>query len=628
MIHIRLLVLIILSTQLGYGQPNKRLVTGDIYALIVGVSDYAGNGPADLNFAHKDAEVFADYLMSAAGGSVPQKNIKLLTDGDATIAKVYNAKRWVEDTAKKKDLVYLYFSGHGDVEDGIHKRGYLLLHDSPTKNYENNALKIEDLNSTANTLSVDHDVEVVIITDACHSGKLSGTDNARVRTLGDRLVKVQNKEVRIASCESTQESQENTAWGGGRSAFSFYMINGLKGLADDNGNGNVTLGELEEYLEEMVPDDVERVTSKFQDPVVEGKSRKKMAILDRTTLENIGTTTSDLAQATISGSKSVLFVKSVQDIYFSEFEFIDLKESLDFRELANINPDEVVNAFVDIYRFNHIPEIADSSWLFEVKNDRQMKNTFKPYLAVVIHDEIQRIINLYLVGDRDELERRRVYNVGNADFGEYQFMLQTAMNLLPPNSRLHSIMEVKKHYFAGLAARFELFLNGNIDSMLNIAMDEQKKALALNDKTAYIHNEMGVIYAYKQMYEEAIVKYKEASAIERNWSIPIANQASSYYRLGRFEEEYKMSSNAVEIQPDYVNGLVNKGRNAVKLNDYLTAEDCFIKGKSLNANSFLSYDGLGETYLYTLDYEKADSNFQIAEEIRRGLNLNELFDDF
>lgn len=617
------LLLVFISINFCFGQRNK-LVKGDIYALIVGVSDYADNGPTDLDFAHKDAEVFAEYLMSDAGGNVPQENIKLLTDSKATISNVYNAKRWVEDQAGKKDLVYLYFSGHGDVEDGVHKRGYLLLHDSPTKNYENNALRIEDLNATANTLSVNRDAQVVIITDACHSGKLSGTDNARSRTLGDRLVKVQKNEVRIASCESHQESQENAAWGGGRSAFSFYMINGLKGLADDNGNGKVTLGELEEYLAETVPDDVEKITSKFQDPVVEGKSRKKMAIIDKTTLEGMSNTSADLTQATVGGVKSVVFGQTEQDIYFSLFTFEILKESLDFRELANMNSDQVVHTVINNFRFDNVPEISDSEWLDEVRSDAQMRNTFKPDLAAVIHNEVQRVINLYLAGDKDELERRLFYNASNSDFGEYQYMLQTAMNLLPPNSRLHDIIQIKKHYFAGVAARMQIFIQGNMDSLLNVALAEQEKALALNDKAAYIHNEMGVVYTYQKEYHKAIEKFKLASSIENSWSIPMSNLANSYYRLERYQEGFDMASNAVDNQPEYVNGQVSKGSNAVKINDYLTAEDCFRKGIALNANSFQSHDGLGETYLYTMEYEDANFHFQTAEEIRRGLNLNML----
>ena len=89
---------------------------GDIYALIIGISDYEDPKIKDLSFAHRDAEIFYDYLRSPAGGSVPKQNIKLLKETNATISNIYVAKQWLEKSVEKNDLVYFYFSGHGDVE--------------------------------------------------------------------------------------------------------------------------------------------------------------------------------------------------------------------------------------------------------------------------------------------------------------------------------------------------------------------------------------------------------------------------------------------------------------------------------------------------------------------------------
>ena len=50
------------------------------YGLVIGVSDYREEGITDLQYAHRDAELFASYLMSPAGGNVPRTNIKLLTE--------------------------------------------------------------------------------------------------------------------------------------------------------------------------------------------------------------------------------------------------------------------------------------------------------------------------------------------------------------------------------------------------------------------------------------------------------------------------------------------------------------------------------------------------------------------
>ena len=65
--------------------------TGNTYAVIIGVAKYLDPDIRKLEFANRDAAIFADFLMSKAGGSVPKENIILLTDSAATQAAVYMA---------------------------------------------------------------------------------------------------------------------------------------------------------------------------------------------------------------------------------------------------------------------------------------------------------------------------------------------------------------------------------------------------------------------------------------------------------------------------------------------------------------------------------------------------------
>ncbi|HYM92683.1 MAG TPA: caspase family protein, partial [Chitinophagaceae bacterium] len=147
------------------------------YAVIVGISKYETTGITQLEYADKDARVFASYLESKAGGSVPADNIRLLLNENATFAAIYDAMNWLMETCQKDDVVYFYFSGHGDMENNtIYKLGFLLSYNTPRTNYINNAVRLEDLNNMANTLSVARKAKVVLITDACHSGNLAGND--------------------------------------------------------------------------------------------------------------------------------------------------------------------------------------------------------------------------------------------------------------------------------------------------------------------------------------------------------------------------------------------------------------------------------------------------------------------
>ena len=60
----------------GRGLEQERLMfkggRGDVYAVVVGISDYAHMGIRDLKYAHRDAQAFAAFLQSNQGGGYPR----------------------------------------------------------------------------------------------------------------------------------------------------------------------------------------------------------------------------------------------------------------------------------------------------------------------------------------------------------------------------------------------------------------------------------------------------------------------------------------------------------------------------------------------------------------------------
>ena len=609
-------------SNVSFGQ--KSLVKGKTYAVIVGISSYADDDIPDLRFAHKDAEEFKNYLLSTAGGAVPADQIKYLANDDATISNVYTAMKWLEDRVQKDDLVYFYFSGHGDIEKGLYKLGFLIAHDTPSLNYINNAIRIEDVNIMANNLSATKDADVVMITDACHSGKLSGSDNTRSLSLGDLLTKVENNEIRIASCKPNELSKEDAAWGGGRGVFSFYLINGLKGLADQDGNNNkeVTIGELNDYITKNVKRDVKRIKRAKQTPVILAKSKKKkVAYVNDETLRALDNVSSDDSQASMGGDRSMAGVTSPQDLYFKELSTKNLKDAFDFREWSKFSNGEIIDQAVERFSFDNVQDITGTSWSTEMLTNTQMRNSYKQQLASAIHNEVQKTINAYLIGDKDEMEKRNYYNVHYSDFDEYVFMLEVAMKLISPNDYLYHLLEVKKHYFAGIAARLKVGFSDNVDSLINVGMVEQQKALQLDDKAAYIHNEIGLLYRLKRDNESAIIKFEKAREIAPKWAIPVSNLGNAYLSQEKYEMGFEMAKMAVEMQPDYVNARISLGRNSAKLNNYLLAEDVFLKAAKLNSKSYQSREELGALYTTTIRYEAANYHYEEADGIRRDLGF-------
>ncbi|MBL7726731.1 MAG: caspase family protein, partial [Dinghuibacter sp.] len=130
-------------------EPAAQTTGGNTYALVVGIAQY-GNGIPNLQYAHRDAVEFAAYLESPAGGAVPKDHIHLLTDSAATVGAVLNELNWLTTTCAPNDLVYIYFSGHGDVENiTVHKNGFLLCYNTPPNNYVLSALSVLHLNDMA-----------------------------------------------------------------------------------------------------------------------------------------------------------------------------------------------------------------------------------------------------------------------------------------------------------------------------------------------------------------------------------------------------------------------------------------------------------------------------------------------
>ncbi|MBK8403799.1 MAG: caspase family protein [Saprospiraceae bacterium] len=95
---------------------GQRSVVNSTYAVVVGISDYQDPGITDLRFADKDAEAFANYLRSNAGGKLDNDHLKVLLNEKATVAQFAMALDWLMEVVKENDQVILYFSGHGDVE--------------------------------------------------------------------------------------------------------------------------------------------------------------------------------------------------------------------------------------------------------------------------------------------------------------------------------------------------------------------------------------------------------------------------------------------------------------------------------------------------------------------------------
>ena len=242
-------------------------------ALIIGVSDYKRASNPAL-YADRDAQYFQDYAAIKFG--VPDANIFTMINQDADRIEIKKAvKNWLlRKSEKDKTDVYVFFAGHGlagNEGEGM----YLLPYDGDPDLLEDSAIDRKQLFADIQAISPR---SVTVFLDSCYSGgtRDGGTLVANLRYINVKVLEQDIPEgftvLSAAKAEQTSQSLEEAKHG----LFSYFLMRGLEGDADNDNDNQITAGELLDFVTEKVgrqsgykqtPDlqgDRERVLVRFQ----------------------------------------------------------------------------------------------------------------------------------------------------------------------------------------------------------------------------------------------------------------------------------------------------------------------------------------------------------------------------
>ncbi|MEO6286305.1 MAG: caspase family protein [Dyadobacter sp.] len=624
-----------------FGQDTTRSNT---YAVVIGITKYQTKSLSTLQFADRDASLFAAHLRSKAGGNVPVEHIRLLLNEDATIAAIYDALNWLQEHCTSNDKAYFYFSGHGDVEtDNNFSLGYLLAYNSPPNNYRNNAITIEDLNKVANHLSSKTKATVVLVTDACHSGKLAGDYYKGKQLVASQLQLILNNEIRMAACGVDEKAAESEDWGGGRGVFSYYLLMGLNGIADLNRNDTIQLRELNTYLDSAFKADQILIRNAYkQRPVLDGNPYQTMSVVDASTLETAvsetaGPNGTDQASSLLRMFKP-LGIQPI-DHLFGAMKARAIESKLSFARYIKVPKDSLplrivldcmayqleADRKIDSLDANSAPidtsyYLANGDTLLLLKNQllqsQAIVNNFNERLIQMVHGLAQDMVNAYLDGDIAELEKRQYYYTGNRKYSDFIDMLRVVLRIAPKQHYLYNLLMVQEAYISGLAARLEMATSPNTATLLTRAMAYQQKAMKLEPYAAYIHNETGNLYLRSKKYALADYHFNMAEELSPTWAVPWSNQIRLGLATGQLKRAAKALAMADSLQHDLPYILMNAGLLLARQGNLLAAESYFQKAISKNNIHFLPYERLGNLYIATGDYEKAD-RFLAAAAMRK-----------
>jgi uncharacterized caspase-like protein len=250
------------------------------WAVVIGVGDYESAAIPRLRYSVPDAEAIYQTLIGPAG--FKRDNVLLLTDRSERKPTLRNIK-WALGTflgrsALKDDTVLIFFAGHGAPEvdtrglerDGLAK--YLIPSDADPDDLYSTALPMDELQTIFGRIEA---ARVVAFLDACYSGAAGGRTFAAKRTRAvtvddlflERLTRSKGRAI-ITASRTNEVSIELPELGHG--IFTYYLVTGLKGAADLNRDGIVSLQELYEYVEQQVSAK-SRAVGGNQHPVMKGE---------------------------------------------------------------------------------------------------------------------------------------------------------------------------------------------------------------------------------------------------------------------------------------------------------------------------------------------------------------------
>ena len=229
------------------------------FALVIANTDYEDNGLAQLTAPGRDAEDFAAVLKDQDICAFDQVNI-LLNQLSSTVTEAVHE---FFDQKRPDDLLVMYFSGHG-VRDEFGSL-YFAVKNTIRSRLHSTAIRSDYIREA---MERSRSKRLVLILECCNSGAFSYGSRSS-SALGERMRTGEafgfggnGCRIILAATDSTQYAWEGNMVIGDtqNSLFTHFLINGLKGEADYDGDGKVSVDDLYDYAYEQVAKHTPRQT--------------------------------------------------------------------------------------------------------------------------------------------------------------------------------------------------------------------------------------------------------------------------------------------------------------------------------------------------------------------------------
>ena len=567
-------------------------------AVIIGIADYQNKAIPDLKYADRDAEAFARFLRTDAGGSVPAQQINLLVNERATTGRIVAAFDWLMAETNPGDKVIIYFNGHSDVELKTQLQlGFLLTWDAPARNYMAGAYPLYYLQAVVSTLTNEKKANLLLITDVCHPGQLAGSAIGGTVITATNLTQLFGQECRILSCQPDEFSLEGEQWGGGRSVFSYHLVNGLYGLADRNGDGVVNLLEIGRYLEDKVSAET---APHSQVPMILGNKSTTWSTVDtsitRQKSKQQSTPIAALKPIETRGLEAAMLARLDSLIQIDYFAFKDL---LDAGRL--LPKDQADTSCADFYyrRLSAIPAID------------QFQGFIRRNYAAVLQDEVQQVLNALLDMDVNELKLSR--KAKRAKYQPYSAYLSRAAELLGEQHYLYRTLQARRLFFEGYL--LSLANRNHHPEHGSKVLAVLQEALHWEDRLPHVYWMMSKVQAYNFSQADSAHYYAEkAIDLSPSWILPLTDLGQAISRrFAQYDQAEKVLERAGQIAPNSTVVWKKLGTVYFEQGKYPEAEKLFLKIVENTPDSVhipMIYNNLGALYSAVGKHRKAEKTLQ------------------
>jgi Flp pilus assembly protein TadD len=523
-----------------------------VYAMLVGISKYQKLPQEEwLQFPDADAKAFAQQLGSPRGGAVPQDQLLVLTNEQATTAAVRNGfATFLKQRPGPKDTVFIMLSGHGVADT---RGSFVITWDSDPQDLSTTAIPISEIQQL-----VDEELSrvgrVVLLVDVSRTAALGNLKTGAVGSAVEKLGQAKGEMLGLMGSRPKEVSLEGQQYGGGHGAFTWEVLQGINGAADANNDKAVEAGEFIDYVRTGVPG----LTGSRQHP------------RDFGSIEN-GTRLADLTK----GPGPITRFKTIWDSRAGEPLLLAQAAGA---PAITTEAQNTINEFQSAVQAGRIlPAQSNNALDILDRLRRQVPAEVallqENSLRVALENQAQQVLLKYLAGDQTPATQ--------AEFEAGSLYMEAAMRLTPESL----LLQARDAFFNGRALLFE--------KKYAEAASLLEQAVRTDPSQAYGYNALGIAYLEQAQFAKAIPALRDASRLAPNWSYPRHNLALAYEESGNTQGAIQAYQDAMRLTPQYSYLPYNLGLVYQRINRRKDAEAAYRKAAALAPDSGEPLNALG-----------------------------------